>query len=172
MIVPELEFFEIQREPGFGDAMVLHQSLFGPAPEPLQAVDVDPARGEELLVVYFQVPVATKHQAVIAAEAIGIDHAASANLLDGELEQSGRRDVRDHADVDLAVALQDAKDRHFASSASASLALAPTAEVGLVELDLAAQQALGIFGMAQDGHSDRADRTIDAAIGQAQLQGH
>ena len=66
MIIPELEFFEIQREPGLGDAMVLHQPFLGPAPEPLQAVDVDPAGGEELLVVYFQVPVATKHQAVIA----------------------------------------------------------------------------------------------------------
>src|SRR5512137_2299729 len=134
MIVPELEFFEIQREPGFGDAMVLHQSLFGPAPEPLQAVDVDPARGEELLVVYFQVPVSTKHQAVIAAEAISIDYAASANLLDGELEQGSRRDVRNHADMDLAIALQDTEDGHFPGGASAALAFAPAAEVGLVEL--------------------------------------
>src|SRR5512139_1881746 len=105
--------------------MVFHQSLFSPTPKPFQAVDVDPAGGEQLLVVYLQVPIAAEHQAVVAAEAIGIDHAASADLLDGELEQGGRRDVLSHTDVDLTVALQDAKDRHFAGSASASLAFAP-----------------------------------------------
>jgi hypothetical protein len=103
--------------------MVLHQPLLSPTPKPLQAVYVDPAGGEQLLVVYLQVPVATKHQAVIAAETIGIDHAASADLLDGEREQGGRRDVRNYADMDLAVALQDTEDGNFPGGASASYAL-------------------------------------------------
>ena len=137
MVIPELEFFEIEREAGLGDAVVLHQPLFSLTPKPFQAVDVDPAGGEQLLVVYFQVPVAAKHQTVVAAEAISIDHAASADLLDGELEQGGRRDVRNHADMDLAVALQDTEDGHFPGGASAALTFASAAEVGLIELDLA-----------------------------------
>lgn len=48
--------------------------------------------------------------------------------------------------MDLAVALQDTEDGNFPGGASASLAFAPAAEVGLIELDLAAQQAIGIFG--------------------------
>jgi len=86
MIIPELQFFEIQRESVLGDAMMFHQSLLGPAPETLQAVDVDPARGEVLLVVHLQVPVAAEHETVVASELIGIDHTASTDLLDGELQ--------------------------------------------------------------------------------------
>ncbi len=41
VIIPELQFFEIQREVILGDAMVLDQPLFGPTPEPLQTVDAN-----------------------------------------------------------------------------------------------------------------------------------
>ena len=172
VIIPELQFFEIQREVVLGDAMVLDQSFLGPTPEPLQAVDVDFARREDLLVVHLQVPVAAEHEAVVAAELVRIDHAASTDLLDGELEQRSGRDIRDDADMNPSFSLQDAEHRHFAGRAAASIAFASASEVGLIELDLTTQQTRGILGVAQDGHPDRADGPVDGPIGQAQLQGH
>ena len=68
--------------------------------------------------------------------------------------------------------LQDAEHRHFAGRSPAPFAFAAAPEVGLIELDLAAQQSLGIFGVAQDGHADRADGPVDGPIGQPHLQGH
>ena len=152
--------------------MVFDQSLLGPTPEPLQAVDVDLARREVLLVVHLQMSVAAEHEAVVAAELIRIDHAASADLFDGELEQRSSRYVRNDADMNPTFSLQDAEHRYFAGCAAASIALAPAPEVGLVEFDLTTQQTLGILGVAQDRHADRADGPVDGPIGQAQLQGH
>ena len=172
MIIPELQFFEIQREAVLGDTVVFHQPLLGPTPKSLEAVDVDPTGGEVLLVVYLQVPVAAEHEAVIAAELIRIDHTAPANLLDGERKQRSGRDIRHNRDMNPACPLQDAEHRHFPGRSLASFAFAPAPEVGLVEFDLAAQQRGGILSVAQDGHSDCGDGPIDAPIGQTQLQGH
>ena len=172
VIIPELQFFEIQREVVLGDAMVFNQSLLGPTPEPLQAVDVDLARREVLLVVHLQMSVAAEHEAVVAAELVRIDHAASTDLLDGKRKQRSGRDIRDDADMNPAFSLQDAEHRHFAGCATASIAFASASEVGLIELDLATQQGRGILSVAQDGHPDRIDSPVDGPIGQAQLQGH
>jgi hypothetical protein len=35
-MIPELQFFEIQREAALGDAMMFHQSLLGSTPKSLQ----------------------------------------------------------------------------------------------------------------------------------------
>ena len=140
MIIPELQFFEIQREAVLGDAVVFHQPLLGPTPKSLEAVDVDSTGGEVLLVVHLQVPVAAEHEAVVTSEPVRVDHTAPPDLLDGELEQRGGRDIRHHIDMDPALPLQDAEHRHFAGCAPAPIALAPPPEVGLIEFDLAAQQ--------------------------------
>jgi hypothetical protein len=65
--------------------MVFYQSLLGPTPKSLKAIDVDFGGGETLLVIHLQVPVAAKNQAIIAAELVGEHHTATANLLDGKL---------------------------------------------------------------------------------------
>jgi len=152
--------------------MVLDQPLLGPTPESLQAVDVDLAGGEVLLVVHLQVPVSAEHEAIVASELVCVNDTASTDLLDGELQQRSGRDIRNDADVNQAITLQDAEDRHFAGRSPAPIAFAPASEVGLIELDLAAQQTLSILGVAQDGHADRADGPVDCPIGQSQLQGH
>jgi hypothetical protein len=54
--------------------MVLHQSLLGPTPKPLQVVDGGQAGGELFLVVHLQVLVAAEHEAVVTPEPIRIDH--------------------------------------------------------------------------------------------------
>ncbi len=172
VIIPELQLFEIQREPFPGDAMVFHEPLLGPTPEALQPVDVDPPGGEVLVVVHLQVPVAAEHETVVAFELVGIDHTAPADLLDGEFQKRLRRDIGNATDMNPAVSLQDAENRHFAGRSPAPVALATAPEVGLIELDLAAQQRGGILGMTQDGHPDRVDGPVDGPVGQPQLQGH
>jgi len=152
--------------------MVFNQSLLGPVPESLQAVDVDLAGGEVLLVVHLQVPIPAEHEAVIAVELVGIDHTASTDLLNGEFHQRGGRDIWNDADMYLALTLQDAENRHFSGCCPATLAFAPAPEVGLIELDLAAQQGGGILRVAQDGHPDHVDGPVGGSIGQPQLQGH
>jgi len=47
IIIPELQFFEIQGEPFSGDAMMFHEPLLGPVPKSLLAVNVDPSGGAE-----------------------------------------------------------------------------------------------------------------------------
>lgn len=66
--------------------MVLDEPLLGPAPESLQAVDVNLSGREILSVVYLQVPVAAKHEAVIASELVRVNDTSPADLLDGELQ--------------------------------------------------------------------------------------
>lgn len=48
------------------------QSLLGPVPESLQAVDVDLTGGKVLLVVHRQMLVSSEHEAVIAVELVGV----------------------------------------------------------------------------------------------------
>ena len=145
--------------------MVFHEPLPGPTPEALQAVDVDPPGGEVLVGVHLQVPVAAEHEAVVAFELVGIDHTAAADLLDGEFQKRRSRNIGSDTDMNPAVSLQDAENRHFSGRT-------PAPEVGLIELDLAAKQGGGIPGMTQDGHPDRVDGSVDGSIGQPQLQGH
>jgi len=80
--------------------------------------------------------------------------------------------IDNDTDMNPAVPLQDTENRHFAGRSPAPVALAAAPEVGLIELDLAAQQGGGILGMTQDGHPDRVDGPVDGPIGQPQLQGH
>ncbi len=162
MIVPELQFFEIQREVSHGDPMMFDESLIGPTPESLQAVDVDLARGEDLLVIDLQVPIPAKHQAVVTCESVRIEDAASTNLFDGQLQQGGRRDIGDNRDVNPALALENAEYGHFPGRPTTSVAFASAAEVGLVEFDFTTQE--GILGMTQDRRANRTDGPIDGPV--------
>jgi hypothetical protein len=55
---------------------MFRRPLLGPATEPFQAGDVNPAGGEVLPGVRLQVPVTAEREAVIDPEPIGMDHAA------------------------------------------------------------------------------------------------
>ena len=67
MVIPELLLLQVQREQPRGDAVELDETLLRVAPEALDPVDVDLALGKDLPVVQPQVPVATEHEAIIAA---------------------------------------------------------------------------------------------------------
>ncbi len=86
IVIPELQFFQIEGEVFLGDIVVLDKPLLGPTPESLQAVDVHLAGREILAVVHLQMPVSAEHQAVIAFELVRVDDRSSADLLDGETQ--------------------------------------------------------------------------------------
>ena len=157
---------------GLGDAMVLDQTLLGPTPKPLQAVNVNLAGGEVLLMVYFQVPVAAEHQTVVALELVCIDDRASADFFDRQLQQGSCRHIRNDRHMDLAVPLQDAQYRHFSGSPPASMALAAAPEVALIQLDLSAQQLGGVLGLADNGQPDGLNGSVNRPVSQAHLLGH
>lgn len=152
--------------------MVLDKAFLGPTPESLQAVDVDLAGREMFSVVYLQVSVAAKHEAVIAAELIRVNDTAPADLLDGKREQRGRRDIRNDRHMNPTVPLQDAEHRDFAGGAPSPVAFTSAAEVGLVQFDLPIEQGLGILGMAQNGQPDDRHGPVNGPIRHVQLQGH
>ena len=143
MVVPELHFFQIEREVALRDAMELHEPLLRVAPKAFEAVDVDLAGGKDLPVIQPQVPIAAEHQAVIAPELIRVHDTAPAHLLQGPIEQTLRRDIGHDVDLHAPPSLQDTEDGHLAGGAPSALALAPAAEVGLIQLDLALEQSWG-----------------------------
>ena len=51
VIIPELQFLEVEWELGRVDSMTLHEAFFGEGPEPFDPVDVDLAIGESFAVV-------------------------------------------------------------------------------------------------------------------------
>jgi hypothetical protein len=74
--------------------------------------------------------------------------------------------------MNQAISFQDAKDRNFAGCATTPFALAPAAEVALIQFDFSSQKHIGILGMAQDGHSDGIDGPIHGPIRHLHLPGH
>jgi len=152
--------------------MVLDEPLLGPAPESLQAVDVDLAGREVLAVVHFQVPVAAEHEAVIAPELVRVNDTSPADLLNGELQKGCRRDIGYDINMNQTVPLQNAKYRDFAGGTPTSVSLSSSAEVRLVQFDLPVEQGLSILGMAQNGQPHGRNSSVDGSIRNVQLQGH
>jgi hypothetical protein len=105
MIVSEVEFFEVERETLWGNAVEFVKPLFGEAPETLKSVDVDPASREALGTVDVEMPIAAEHEAVIGLESVGVNDASPADGLD--------RDIGDLLDPNAATAFQDAEYGNF-----------------------------------------------------------
>ncbi len=78
---------------------MLNQPLFGIAPESLNAIDVDFTRGKELLMINLQMPVAAKHQRVIASEFICVNDGSSSNRFDSEAQKSLCADITNGLDL-------------------------------------------------------------------------
>lgn len=171
MIISEFQFFQVKREPTGRDAVMLDQSLLRPTPEALQAVDVDLAGGEAGLVVDRQMPVAAKHERVVSLVAVGINNAAPPHFLGGDGEQRLGFDVRHDLDIDLPGALQEPENRDFSRCPSSAFTFSAAAEIGLVNLHLAAEQDLGVGGGAENGVADDHDRLVRGVISEAELAG-
>jgi len=74
--------------------------------------------------------------------------------------------------MNQAVSLQDAKDRNFAGCATTPFALAPAAEVALIQFDFSSQEDICTIGMMKNRHPDGVHCAIDGPIRQVHLLGH
>lgn len=133
--------------------MMFVQFSLGIAPEALQAVDVHTASGEALAMIDLQVAVSTEGQCIVSAELVGIDERSALDHAHGLVEQRLAGDIGDDCNRHLALSLQNAEDGYFAGCAPSASPLAPTSEIGLVELDLRVQY-LGLL-LGEDGLPDQ-----------------
>jgi hypothetical protein len=140
MIVSERQFLEVEGEPLRGDSVVFHDPLLGVAPEPLQAVDVDPAAGEVFPMVHAKVTEPAEHERVVDLVAVGVHDASPADLLDREREDGFGPGVGNHLHEHLPLPLQNAEYRDFAGGTPSTLSLALPPEGGFVHFDFASDE--------------------------------
>jgi hypothetical protein len=147
MIIPELHFFQVKREPFLGDAMELDEPLFGVAPEALNAVDVDLAVAKMFTVVKIDMPVATEHKGIIAFEFVRVNNAPAPNHLDGQVKQGFGFDVLNSLHMDTAVSLEDAEYWNLIKGPASTFPLALASKVGLVQFDCPVHPLRGFNAM-------------------------
>ena len=124
------------------DTVVLAHVALGLVPEILDAVDVMAGGCDErLMVVDPTMPEAGDSENVVAAEAIRVDDGIRPYFGSYDGHQRLGAGIRDHLGVNATAAFENAEHGHFAGGAAASLALALTAEIALVDLDLTADRA-------------------------------
>ena len=86
---------------------------------------------------------------IVASKSIGINDAVRLDFPTNNGHQRIRFGIRNRQNKDFAATLQKAKNRHFASSASSSLALSDAAKITLIGLNFTAEQLLiggSLFG--------------------------
>ena len=114
-------------------------------PKILNAVDVIPLIGKELGVVDPEVLEVRHIQHIVGLPAVGIYNAVGNDFpLDDRYQRIGPgiwNDLR----VDPASTLQQPENRDFSPSTTAPLPLSPSAEIGLVHFDLAANNQVGLL---------------------------
>jgi len=150
--------------------MKLGQPLLGITPETLQAVNVDLAGGKPLAVIYPQVPVATEHQGIVAAEFVGINNRATADGLDRHVQKTLGRDIPNHLDLHNAASLENSEDGDLPGGPSTPLAPASAPKVGFIQFNLPFEEQLPIQ-VRQDRQPQDGDRFEHRGITQSHLLG-
>lgn len=77
MVIAKLHFIEVERKFSRRDAVMFQELPLGLAPEPLEAVDVDPASTKACPVIDGQMAIATKRHGIVSAEFVGVDQRAA-----------------------------------------------------------------------------------------------
>ena len=141
MVESVLDLFQIHGEMVLGNATVIVQDMLGKTPEPLNPVDMVLAAIGQCLGMVQAMVLAPAFQRVVAPEGVGVvDRALPRVLPDVSHQFIGGHPFHDFG-VDPAIALQKAEYNAFPGGSSPALALAPAAEVGLVNFNLAFQLA-------------------------------
>ena len=169
MVVTKFEFFEVEGEPAWRDAMVLDQPLFRPTPKAFEAVDVDLAIGEPGLMVHRQMSISTKHQCIIRFVFVSIYQAATPNFFRRDAKQRRGLDVRNRLDINVSITLKYPKNRDFPGRTATSLALAFAAKVRFVELDFTSKEDVRIVGVGEDRMSNRHNRLVGRVVRKVHL---
>ena len=147
MIIPELHFFQVKREPFLGDAVELDDALLGVTPEALNAVDVDLPIAKMPAVVQVDMPVTAEHQRIIAFELVRVNNAPAPDHLDRQIKQGLGLDVLNSLYMDTAVPLEDTEHRDLIGRPASTFPLALAAEVGFVQFDRPVHPIRGLDAM-------------------------
>ena len=96
--------------------------------------------GEKLTVVDAHVAELGHVKHVVGLETVAIDHGVGLDARLDNREERFRSNIWDDHRMDLAAPLEQAEDGNLAASATPPFALAPAAEITLIDLHLAAKQ--------------------------------
>lgn len=174
MIIAELQSLEGEREPVGRDAMMLHQFL-GIAPEPLQAVEVDPASAELRPMVDLPVTIPTEHEGIVDLKPVGVNDAPPADLLDRQAQHGLSPHVGHPLDEPPAFSFQEAKDR------TGILPAAPRPRPRrplrrppkwASSLSISLEQGGPILGVGHEGRPQGGDRFVGRVVSELELRGH
>ena len=173
MIIPKLQLFEVERKPLGRDPMVFHQALLSVAPEPFQAIDVDPSTGETCAVIDLEVAVAAEDEGIVDLEPIGVDDAPTTHLRDGQAQHRLGLNVGQDLQQDPTVSFQDPEDGNLAGGSPSTPPLASPPEVGFVHLHLSSQECCSsVLGVSHDGQTQGRDGLVRGVVSDFELSGH
>ena len=168
MIIPKFHFFQIQREPFFGDAVELNKPFFSIAPEPFDTVDVDLAIAKMFTMVKIDMPVTTEHERIIAFEFVGINNAAAPDHLDRQIKQCLGFNILDHLHMDKAISLEDAEYGNLIKGPASSFTFALAPKVRFIHLNRPVHP-IWRYDIMPDGQSNDLNGLKDGRITQADL---
>ena len=135
MIKPVLHFFKIHGKVVFGNPSVVVQDMLGKTPESLNAVDVILGTPiDQNLTVVNGVVLAQTLERIIAPEGVGVVDRPFPSLLPDDSHQFFFGDMFHYSRINLAIALQKAKNNVFTTCTPTTLALASATEITLVHL--------------------------------------
>ena len=152
VIETEFGFFEVEVEGSPRDTFELCEAMLGRAPKGLDAVDVVFSVGELILSMtdakVFRVP--DIDQAVVADPAIGVDDRVEADFAPDYLLQRTFLGIWNDLSPYMITTFQNAEDDGFLARTSTSFSFdSVRSEVGLVDLDCAADGRLGVADRCQ-----------------------
>ncbi len=142
MIETVFNLFKIHRKMIFGNPAIIVQNMLRKAPKTLNTVDMILGfLADQCFRVVDGEMLPQPLQGVVASEGVGVVDRSLPGFLADDRHQLFFGNVLHYARIDLAIALQEAKDNVFAGSATSAPALASAAKVAFIHLHLAVQFA-------------------------------
>lgn len=86
MIVSELQFFEIEGEFRWIDAMIFHQSVFCKRPETLDTIDVDFPVSESFSMIDPSMFESIRDKTIVTSESVRVDQTPPFNFPDSQFQ--------------------------------------------------------------------------------------
>jgi hypothetical protein len=141
MIKPVLHLFKIHRKVIFGNPSVIVQHMLRKTPKPLNAVNMILASIGKRFAVVQLVVFAEAVQGVVTAKSVCVVHRAFSGMLSDMSHQFFCGYLFNYLGIYSSVTLQKAQYNAFSCCSSSALALSSSAEVCLINLNLAFQFA-------------------------------
>lgn len=168
MVISEFHFFQVKREPFFGDAVKFDNSFFGVTPESLNAVDVNFAVAKMLSMVNVNMSVTTEHQGVVAFKFIRVNDTTAPDHLDCQVQESFGFNVSDYLHMDTAISLEDTEYRNLIGSPAAAFTFALAPKVRFIDFNDSIHP-IGSNGILPNSSADELDSLESCRITQSNL---